>query len=334
MKCIHFLTTLGILDLWICAATVGRQIRAYAALGDSYAAGDGAGSSKLLPGFDATCGRFSKAYPVEVAETLDLGHKWFSFRNVACGGATTRSVIWDQLRSVWHADLVTIQVGGNEVDFFPVLNECIQQWHPFSTCDRELDRARGITQSTEFVEAYDRMVNLASRVQRQDAVLLILGYARFFNDETEQCNNATFSLTNPVNILSNKLRRTFNELVLLLNDVIRASAEAHGAVYVDVDAVFEGHRFCEEGVIEPHPDWEGTWFFREKPERGSEDVDGSLSHELRALGNMHAISSNPFKRFADLTRTFHPTARGHQEIAKEILKVTSQREADMMIQNI
>jgi hypothetical protein len=38
-------------------------------------------------------------------------------------------------------------------------------------------------------------------------------------------------------------------------------ARAHGAVYEDVDRVFEGHRFCEEGVVEPELGREGTWFF-------------------------------------------------------------------------
>ena len=44
----------------------------YAALGDSYASGDGAGSSKLLPNWDISCGRFSEAYPVQLANSTNL----------------------------------------------------------------------------------------------------------------------------------------------------------------------------------------------------------------------------------------------------------------------
>ena len=35
-------------------------------------------------------------------------------------------------------------------------------------------------------------------------------------------------------------------MVRLINDVIKAAVEAHEAIYVDVDRLFEGHRFCEE----------------------------------------------------------------------------------------
>lgn len=302
--------------------STAQTIRSYAALGDSYPAGDGAGSSRLLPHLDATCGRFSEAYPVQIAETLGLTNHWFHphFQNVACSGATTKTVIWHQLHHILGADLITIQVGGNEVDFFPLLNEYVQQWHPLSSCDRELNRAKKALQSIDFMERFDRMVKLTTRLKKRDARLLVLGYARFFDAETSQCNSVSFSVTNPVNVLSNELRRSLNELVVMLNDVIRGSAEAHGAVYVDIDALFEGHRFCEEGVVEPRPDGEGTWFFREDPARNRQMHEQSLSPTHGS--EQQRVLAHPLSRFAGLTRTFHPTIEGHAAIAEKIEQIT------------
>lgn len=286
----------------------------YAALGDSYAAGDGAGSSRWLPHLDPACGRFSEAYPAQIARNDSLGID--VFHNVACGGATTKTIVYKQMSYLREADLVTIQVGGNEVDFFPVLNECIQQWRPLSTCDREINRARSLIQSTQFLQAFDDMIRHATRKTDMWTQVLVLGYATFFNTQTEQCNKVSFSKTNKANVLSNRLRASFNDLVIMLNTVIEASARAHGATYVDIDALFEGHRFCEEGVEEPRPDWEGTWFFREAPNMAVEQSEWQL--ETQADHRSQLRSPMPLSKFSDLTRTFHPTARGHKAIAQHI----------------
>ena len=159
--------------------------------------------------------------------------------------------------------------------------------------------------------------------------IFVLGYAKFFNADTVQCDGVSFSVTNPVNVLSRKLRGEFNELVEELNHVIKRSAEYHGATYMDIDHLFEGHRFCEENVIEPHVDWNQTWFFRERPQQESGVLFSSTTKtELLSLDESDheddqrqqiLINSSPFKRFADLTRTFHPTIEGHAAIAKEVV---------------
>lgn len=301
-----------IITLAVLAQVACGTFTSYAALGDSYAAGDGAGSSKWLPHLDPACGRFSEAYPVQIAENSSLGID--NFRNVACGGATTNSIVYKQMLHLTGADLVTIQVGGNEVDFFPVLNECIQQWRPFSTCDREINRARQLVQSTRFVQAFDDMIRHAVEKTGPSTEILVLGYVTFFNAQTEQCNRVSFSKTNSANVLSNELRQSFNNLVVMLNTVIEASAQAHGARYVDIDTLFEGHRFCEEGVEEPRPDWEGTWFFRETPAKTAE-------LDTKADDQTQMVLPNPFRKFSDLTRTFHPTGRGHEAIAEHISSI-------------
>ncbi|KAK5072270.1 hypothetical protein LTR70_010648 [Exophiala xenobiotica] len=315
-----------ILTLWLLSSLAEAKIQVpihYAALGDSYAAGDGAGSKRLWPR-DAACGRFSGAYPYQILDNTDLefATHWPYYENRACSGATTTSLLWKQVPWYANKDLITIQIGGNEVDFFPVLNECIQQWHPLSSCDRELDRARNLVQSTAFMERFDGMLKFVMRHVHGEALVLVLGYAEFFNAETDQCNAVTFSLTNPANVLSNKLRRDFNALVVMLNDVIGASAAAHGAVYVDIDKTFEGHRFCEPGVTEPRADNNDTWFFRQSSEKNVV-VTEDIQHGVPDQGRLSV--TNPFRRFADLTRAFHPTVNGHAAITGTIIEVVKEQ---------
>lgn len=331
---------LGLLILRLGCLVDGYDIQSYLAMGDSYPAGDGAGHARYGPGYSVKCGQFSEGYPVIIAERLGIPAGWYgsnTFNNKACGGATTATVRWHQIWSLEHSnfDLATIQIGGNEVDFFPILNECIQQWHPLSTCDRELIRARQLIQSTSFRERFDKMMSTGAYLKQRgwlpDTQLLVLGYAKFFNEATTQCNKVSFSLTNPINVLSQKLRHDLNELVTMLNDVIRASVEAHNATYVDIDEVFEGHRFCEKGVTEPHPDWEGTWFFRET----SRETQGLAPDFVLKRANkvyapldterdLQSVISSSLGRFAELTRTFHPTVEGHHAIADKILEVLSE----------
>ena len=281
----------------------------YAALGDSYASGDGAGSSKLLPHLDPTCGRFDGAYPVQLVNSPDL--EISQFRNLACGGASTITVLREQAWFIGKSDIISVTVGGNEVDFFSLLNECVQQWRPFSTCEAEIAKSRTLVESTQFIARYGGMVQGLKR-WAPGAFLLVTGYATFFNEHTEQCSTISFSKTNPETLLTKTLRRTFNNLVRHLNDVIRAACEANGVEYVDMENLFMGHRFCEEGVVEP-VNRRQTWFFN--LEYQGTDVFGSSQLPL----------VEPVGEFFNLTRTFHPTIDGHNAIARGIAEKILQR---------
>lgn len=80
----------SVIPLWllsgISAATSQRPIH-YLALGDSYAAGDGAGPKRLWPS-DIACGRFSGAYTYQVLDNPDVAFAshWPSYENRACEG--------------------------------------------------------------------------------------------------------------------------------------------------------------------------------------------------------------------------------------------------------
>ena len=281
----------------------------YAALGDSYASGDGAGSSKLLPNLDPTCGRFDAAYPVQLVNNSKL--EITSFRNIACGGASTTSVLRSQSWWIGNRDVVSLTVGGNEVDFFVLLNECVQQWHPFSTCESEMAKSKALIESSSFIDNYDQMLR-GLRKTAPYSRLLVTGYASFFAEDTDQCSTISFSVTNRTNFLTKTLRREFNTLVRSLNDVIRAACYNHAAEYIDMDKIFAGHRFCEPGVTEPSSGAD-TWFYNIEYEQDTKK--GSL--DARSSQKM---MTGPFGEFFNLTRTFHPTPFGHQAIAQALLK--------------
>jgi hypothetical protein len=300
---------------WAAEPVSCTDITSYAALGDSYATGAGAGSPRLPPHFDISCGRFSDAYPVQVAHSTSLDIDESRFRNLACGGASTASVLHGQVPWIGDSQVVTLTVGGNEVDFFAVLNECIYLWRPFSTCEKELQRSRSLIESSEFIENYNKLVKGAVQVLQPSARLLSTGYARFFNQETDHCSHVSFSKTDPNNRLTQPLRAKLNDLVSRLNDVINAAAQAHGAEYVDIDGIFEGHRFCEDGVPEPAPDRRDTWFFSATYASDNGESNGGYPPDI-----MQQVLPNPFRDFFDFARTFHPTSLGHTAIKNEILR--------------
>lgn len=290
-------------------------IVSYAALGDSYATGAGAGSPQLPPHLDVGCGRFSEAYPVQVAKSSSLEIEESQFRNLACGGASTASVLHGQVPHIGDSQIATLTVGGNEVDFFAVLNECIYQWRPLSTCEKESQRSRSLIESGEFIDNFNKLVKDAVHALQPDARLLITGYAKFFNQETEHCSHVSFSKTDPDNLLTRSLRAKLNDLIGRLNDVIEAAAQAHGAEYVGIDGLFAGHRFCEDGVLEPAPNRKDTWFFGMGHASNSGAGKGDQLHDI-----MQQTFPNPFNDFFDFARAFHPTILGHTAIKDEMVR--------------
>lgn len=287
------------------------SITTYTALGDSYASGNGAGNVT-----HPLCGQFSSAYPIQLAKSIGP----VRFHSVACGGASTASVIWDQFRWIRDSDLVTLTVGGNEVDFFAVLNECVYRWWPGGTCDAELKRSRDLIERRDFVDRFASMVTTG--VERVglggDGRFLVTGYATFFNDETIACDEVSFGQGKSRPLLTRHLRRDLNQLVRLLNHIIRGAAEAAGAEYVDIDQVFDGHRFCEDGVSEPNAGREDTWFFNLQYHDTGTDV---AVEELLYHDFPQNVPSDVWPvGFVGFTRVFHPTEHGHGGIRDAIVK--------------
>lgn len=102
----------------------------YVALGDSYSSGEGV--TPFLDGTASTtneCHRSTKAYAVRLDQDLDLDLNLRDFR--ACSGATTQNMVsgqgdnGNQLSPLGDdTDIVTVTIGGNDVDFAGYAAEC------------------------------------------------------------------------------------------------------------------------------------------------------------------------------------------------------------------
>jgi lysophospholipase L1-like esterase len=88
----------------------------YIALGDSYAAGQGAGPYK-----NDTCYRSENSYSELAADSKAIK----LVTNAACSGKTTQEVVATQLRQLNKStDLVTITAGGNNLGFGDIVTTC------------------------------------------------------------------------------------------------------------------------------------------------------------------------------------------------------------------
>lgn len=295
---------------FLCPLTSCFNLESYAALGDSYATGAGTGHAIVWPPSDAKCGRFTGAYPKQIVNA----NKGTIFRNLACGGSSTTSVLLSQVPWIQDSRVITLTIGGNEVDFFKVVNDCIFQWVPLASCDASIARSRASIESDYFRQNLEKVIRRIVVNMGAGARLLVTGYAKFFNDETTQCDRVSFSRTNPEDTLTKARRAELNDLVRLLNSVIETTAIDNGAEYVDMNAAFEGHRFCEEGVVEPDVQRNETWFLTV----GSPSISDapSIVDSSHPADHQETLGHGGIPEFA----VFHPTILGQRAIAESIMK--------------
>ncbi|KAF2495751.1 SGNH hydrolase, partial [Lophium mytilinum] len=234
-------------------------VRAWATLGDSYAAGIGAGNR-----VDRSCSRYDKSYPYFISNDERLGTNQYgrSWQNVACSGATAVDVTKKQIPAITgQQNFITLSAGGNDVGLVSILNDCIFQWKLVSA-----DRCAKTIQETQdkinndLPDILDQLLHDAKeKLDSVNARIFYTGYAQFFNADSTQCDSVTFKFWSGASgtYLTRELRRTLNDLVVQTNNQIKAATERAGdqVVFVDIDTYFQlyGGRFCDDGALEPAP---------------------------------------------------------------------------------
>ncbi len=196
----------------------------YAALGDSYPGGTGAGKYDPSSG---RCKRSPEAYPALWARESHVSS--FDFR--ACFGATTDSVRNQQLGGLnRETNVVSVSVGGNDAGFVPVLTKCALGSD--AECDAAVTRAEGFVNSAlpSKLDSTYRAISAAA----PNARVTVVGYPRLF-EMTGSCGLIQFSEAK---------RARLNEAGDRLNDVIGGRAAAAGLRYVDARNAFAGHGAC------------------------------------------------------------------------------------------
>ncbi|GAA1416248.1 SGNH family lipase [Streptomyces thermospinosisporus] len=194
----------------------------YAALGDSYSSGVGAGSYISSSG---DCKRSTKAYPYLWAAANSPA----SFNFTACSGARTGDVLHGQLGPLSSTTgLVSISVGGNDAGFADVMTTCVLQSD--STCLSRIATARSYVDST--LPGLLDNVYSAIRSKAPNARVVVLGYPRFYKLGTTCVG------------LSETKRKAINDGADHLNNTIAQRARAHGFTFGDVRTTFTGHELC------------------------------------------------------------------------------------------
>ena len=257
----------------------GHRPTGFVALGDSYSAGIGTSVNET----DEACRRGDHAHAVLLNEDLEAlqGANRTSFEFLSCTGAAIDDVLLNgdqtqigQFNTTTTADFALLSIGGNDLGFFDIMNSCIFRFYSFysGTCKEALRKADEQLASPAFeTQLRLAITEILDRVQwekRPWFTVTITGYARFFNADTTACDDSSFGVWWRGPKLKRKLRRRMNEMVLAVNDKIRRSVDAVNAgfakdkvFFVDYDAAFEGHRFCEPNITEPDYQRNETWFF-------------------------------------------------------------------------
>ena len=189
----------------------------YVALGDSYAAGQGA-----APYTDLGCFVSRKGYPA-IADKL-RGLELTA--NAACSGNSTAHVL-QSLPDLRGAEVVTVTVGGNDLDTTGLVATCFAV--P-AACEGAFEARAAMLQDAHDNPGTNALVqglagiSLSVDDQAPTALIVFTGYPMLFDP----------AFPDPrVGMI--------NELTAGLNTVIERVANGTGARYVDVAPAFAGH---------------------------------------------------------------------------------------------
>ena len=212
----------------------------YVALGDSYTSGP------VIPTqVDANCARSDHNYPSLVAAqrpgtVLD---------DVSCAGATTEEM-WKpqgtngpQLDAVQRdTDLVTVQIGGNDVGFGPIIATCAQlasQDLTGNPCQRHYT-ASGVDQlAWAVLETAPKVARVLRAVHDRapHARVVVVGYPDLLPDDGSGCYPSVPFAAKDFPYLRDTEKR--------LNLMLRIMAVLNRAEYVDTYGPTRGHDMCK-----------------------------------------------------------------------------------------
>lgn len=211
----------------------------YVAMGDSYSAGTGTGTS-YEPGNSGTCHRTTKAYPY----LLHNAHPDWGYVSVACEGAETTELVKSQAKSLTKdTTWVTYTVGGNDAGFHDVLTVCA----PPETvdCMAVLATEESFIEKTLPIRLDE--VNNKIKAEAPSAKVIVLAYPHIFNGE--DCNTLTF--------FDKGEMEKMNALVDLVDKKLSEAATRAGPnfKFTDVRTEFNGHAVCDPPGIGTGEEW-------------------------------------------------------------------------------
>ncbi|WP_221356335.1 SGNH/GDSL hydrolase family protein [Streptomyces beigongshangae] len=217
----------------------------YVALGDSYTSGP------LIPNqVDANCARSDRNYPSLVAAERGVS----TFKDVSCGGATTEHM-WkaqgtnppqlDALRR--GTDLVTVQIGGNDIGFGSIISTCAalsSQDLSGDPCRRHYTSPSGADRlALTILGAAPELARVLRAVHARapHARVLVVGYPDLLPEDGSGCYPSVPFAAKDFPYLRDTGKR--------LNLMMRVVARLNRAEYVDTYGPTVGHDMCKDPAV-------------------------------------------------------------------------------------
>jgi lysophospholipase L1-like esterase len=210
----------GFVTIGAVPAAANSSTVQYVALGDSYAAGQGA-----PPYFNEDCLRSTQGYPA----LLDSEKRIHLRANEACTGATTDEVTDSQLAALNRGTrLVTLTVGAADLGLSAVLTACTTGTQ--AQCLVAIDVAsRGLVQlGSDLTDLYAEMADAAPRAR-----IVVTGYPHLF------ASTAPSPPFDPVII--GAINSAIDALNATIDGAVIAQPTGVDIVYVDVVDAFGDH---------------------------------------------------------------------------------------------
>ncbi|MEV4558664.1 SGNH/GDSL hydrolase family protein [Kitasatospora sp. NPDC049285] len=205
------------------AGTAHAAGERYAALGDSYSSGVGAGSYTSESG---SCKRSTNSYPY----LWKNAHAPSAFSFVACSGAKTDDVLANQLGVLDSSTtLVSLTIGGNDAGFASTMQTCVLDSD--SACLSAVNAAKSYATNT----LPGKLTNVYNQIHAKapNAHVVVLGYPHLYKVP----GSCIFGI-------SDTKRNAINGAADTIDSVIAKQVANAGFTYADVRSIFANHEIC------------------------------------------------------------------------------------------
>lgn len=186
-----------------------RHAQGFIALGDSYSSGIGTGLDGHYLTSEGDCRHGQRGYPLLLhldlnnASATNTSLQWLSCTGAVTtdllSGATPTSQI-DAINTSQPLAYATLSIGGNDLGFFDVMNACIFRFYSWysGTCDAALAASDAAVAAGAFERRLEvilqQVLDAVAWEKRPGFSVVVTGYARFFNDETPECDDMSLGV--------------------------------------------------------------------------------------------------------------------------------------------
>lgn len=305
---------------------------ACAALGDSYAAGIGSTDTRA---YGPVCYQSDKSYVSQLGKLDNVTIDATKFLNRTCAGLglfeTGQCEIAGNVTAdpendfscrdlspsdgIANPDLVTISMGAESIEYYRLVSNCVY-FPSFGGC-AEVNKSTedalaelASPDTADFLDFFNTVLKPQGTLAQNPSKIKVINYPLPFNTDD---GSDVFCPTFAGNHISLPDRKLINSAVQRLDDNLRTQAEAAGATYVDTNAAFDGHRFCDNNT-------NSEWLNNPLPQFDP-STNSSLKSADDVVKKFGVITQYPDTRVPGgsyLFGAFHPTADGHQAIAQLI----------------